>query len=77
VDQDDQAELVVEQRRQAAEAHQAPRTRVEHQAFDTRIRAEPADKTAVTPRRTQRLRDAIVWREILGPPVSLRDPEER
>ena len=77
VDQDDDAELVVERRREAAEAHLAPRTRAEHQAFDTRIRAEPADNTAVNPRRNQRLRDAIVWREILGPPVSLREFDER
>jgi hypothetical protein len=77
VDQDDEAALVVEQRRQAAEAHLAPRTRAEHQAFDARLRAEPADKTAVAPSRSQRLREAIIWREILGPPVSLRDSDER
>ena len=45
--------------------------------FDARIRQEAADKTAVATNRTRRLRDAVVWREILGPPVSLRDSEER
>ena len=50
-------------------AHQGrPRT------FDTRIRQEPADHTAVRRYTPAQLRDAIVWREILGPPVSERDP---
>jgi hypothetical protein len=77
VDQDDEAERVVARRLKAVEANQAPRTRTDHAAFDARIRPEPADKTAVTPARTRRLRDAVVWREILGPPVSLREPDER
>jgi hypothetical protein len=77
VDQDDEAEQVIARRLAAAEAHLQPRTRADHQAFDARIRQEPADKT-VTPAYTARqLRDAVVWREILGPPVSLRGEEER
>ena len=38
-----------------------------------RIRQEPADHTAVRKYTPAQLRDAIVWREILGPPVSERD----
>ena len=76
VDQDDQAEQVVARRRAAAEANATPLTRADHQAFDTRIRQEPADKTATRAYTLQRLREAVVWREILGPPVSLRDGEE-
>lgn len=41
------------------------------------VEAERRREAAVTPERsaTARLRDAVVWREILGPPVGLRDPE--
>ena len=77
VDQDDEAEKVVARRIVAAEANAAPRTRAEHQAFDARIRREPADKTATRAYTAKQLRDAVVWREILGPPVSLREDGER
>ena len=76
VDQDDEAEKVVTRRIAAAEANAAPRTRAEHQAFDARIRQEPADKTATRAYTAKQLRDAVVWREILGPPVSLREDGE-
>lgn len=76
VDQDDEAEKVMARRIAAAEANAAPRTRAEHQAFDARIRQEPADKTATRAYTAKQLRDAVVWREILGPPVSLREDGE-
>ena len=76
VDQDEQAEQVVARRLAAAEQHSAPRTRAEHQAFDARIRQEPADKTATRAYSVKRLREAVVWREILGPPVSLQGEGE-
>jgi hypothetical protein len=76
VDQDDEAEQIVARRLQAAEAHGAPRTRADHRAFDERIRQEAADKTAVAASRARRLRQAVVWREILGPPVSLREGDQ-
>jgi hypothetical protein len=72
VDQDDDAERVVARRIADAEARSAPRTRADHHAFDQRIRQEPADKTATRTLTRRQLRDAVVWREILGPPVSLR-----
>lgn len=72
-DQDTGAEDLVRQRIAAAEARSGPVTRTGHRAFDTGIRQEPADHTATRRYTTARLREAIVWREILGPPVSERD----
>lgn len=77
VDQDDEAEQVVARRIAAAEARSAPRTRADHREFDQRIRQEPADKTATRALTRRQLRDAVVWREILGAPVSLRSDGER
>ncbi len=72
VDQDDEAERIVAQRIAAAEANAAPLTGADHRAFDARIRQEPADKIATRTLTLRQLRQAFVWREILGPPVSLR-----
>jgi hypothetical protein len=77
VDQDDEAERIVARRIAAAEAQGKPLTKADHRAFDARIRQEPADKTATRGYTARQLRDAVVWREILGPPVSLREEEER
>ena len=77
VDQDDTAEQVIARRLAAAEANAAPRTRADQVALDSRIRQEPADKTATRGYTLQQLREAVVWREILGPPVSMRGEEER
>jgi hypothetical protein len=73
VDQDEQAEQVIARRAAAAAARDAGRTQADHQRFDQRIRQQPADRTATRPLTPQQLRDAVVWREILGPPVSERD----
>jgi hypothetical protein len=73
VDQDDQAEQIETQRIAAAAARDAPRSKSDHAEFDQRIRQEPADHTATRAYTPQQLRDAMVWREILGPPVSMRD----
>jgi hypothetical protein len=77
VDQDDEAERVVERRLAAAEANLRPLSETDHQVFDQRIRREPADKTATRAYTARQLREAIVWREILGPPVSLRGEGDR
>ena len=78
VDQDDEAERIVARRMTAAEAQGRPLTKADHRAFDERIRQEPADKTATQGYTARQLREAVVWREILGPPVSLRgEGEER
>jgi hypothetical protein len=71
--QDDTASALVARRIAAAEARSGTLTRADHTAFDQRIRAAPADATAVRPLDPDQLRRAVIWREILGPPVSLRD----
>ena len=73
-DQDSGAEALVRRRIAAAEARSGPLRKTDHQVFDARIRQEPADHTAVRRYTPAQLRDAIVWREILGPPVSEREP---
>jgi hypothetical protein len=73
VDQDDEAEQVAARRIKAAAARDTAQAPADHAAFDERIRQQPADHTAVRTYTTQQLRDAMVWREILGSPVSLRD----
>jgi hypothetical protein len=72
-DQDSGAEDLVRRRIAAAETRSGALSKADHKAFDVRIRQEPADHTAVRHYTRAQLRDAIVWREILGPPVSERD----
>ena len=72
VDRDEEVEGIEAARVAAAEARSGALTRRDHSAFDARIRQEPADATAVRPLSPERLREAMIWREILGPPVSLR-----
>ena len=76
VDSDDEAEAIVARRIAAAEANARPLGAADHLAFDARIRQEPADATATKGYTMRQMRDAVVWREILGPPVSLRDPAD-
>jgi len=76
VDADDEAEAIAARRIAAAEANARPLDAADHRVFDARIREEPADATATKGYSMRRLRDAIVWREILGPPVSLRDESD-
>jgi len=71
--QDEGAEQLVQKRITAAAARDNARTRADHLEFDRQIREQPADHTATRAYTPQQLRDAVVWREILGPPVSLRD----
>jgi hypothetical protein len=72
-DQDDDAERLVARRISAADDRDRGHSKADHLAFDKRIRQEPADKTDTRGYTARKLRDAVVWREILGPPVSLRD----
>jgi hypothetical protein len=76
VDHDDEAETLVRRRLAAAKEHSRPLTLADHRAFDTKIRQAPA-KASSRGRSTTRfsakqIRQAIVWREILGPPIALR-----
>lgn len=75
VDSDDEAEAIAARRIAAAEANRRPLGAADHKAFDARIRKEPADATATRVSSMRRLREAVIWREILGPPVSLRDSD--
>ena len=74
VDQDDQAEQVIARRAASAASRAGGRTPADHQRFDQQIRRESADHTATRALTPQQLRSAVIWREILGPPVSLREP---
>ena len=71
--QDADAEQLVQRRITAAAARDTARSKADHVQFDERIRKEPADQTSTRGYTAKQLRDAVVWREILGPPVSERD----
>ena len=73
VDQDDEAEQVIARRAAATATRAAARSQTAPRNPDPRIRQQPADRTATRPLTPQQLRDAVVWREILGPPVAERD----
>lgn len=76
VDHDDDAERIVRQRRREVEARNRALAGEDHEAFDARIRREEQQQVAghrsqVAPSQLQKL---IVWQEILGRPVGMRDP---
>jgi hypothetical protein len=75
VDFDDDAEALVQRRIAAAQARDRSLNREDHRKFDSRIRAVP-DHTRVARPKPPTLRQAIVWREILGPPVGLRGSDD-
>lgn len=70
--QDADAEQLVARRITAASARDAARTKADHTLFDNQIRQEPAEHTGTRGYTAEELRRAVVWREILGPPVSER-----
>jgi hypothetical protein len=73
VDQDSQAEEITRRRHAVAEAHSRPLTRADHRRFDQRIRETPAlEEPAKVPQPRQALRQAFIWSEVLGKPVSDR-----
>ena len=73
-DQDDGAEALVQRRLDAAAARNGEWVPGDHQQFDARIRAE-TPKVAV-PRPRHPLQQAMIWREVLSPPLALRDRED-
>ncbi len=75
VNREERAEGIEAARIASAEKRSGALTRADHVAFDARIRQAPADATAVRALTPEQLRRAVVWREIMGPPVSLRDRE--
>jgi hypothetical protein len=70
--QDEGAEQLVAHRITAASVRDSARTKADHVELDSRIRQEPADHTATRGYTSEELRRAVVWREILGPPVGER-----
>lgn len=73
VDSDDAAAAVVRRRIEAAEARNRPLNEADHQAFHKRLAAGDGPRAPVTRHSSARLREALVWREILGPPKALED----
>lgn len=76
VDFDDEAEAVVQRRIRAAEARDRALNREDHQKFDREIRVVPDNTRGARPNRPS-IRQAIIWREILGPPLGLRQQDDR
>jgi hypothetical protein len=72
VDQDDDAAEIEARRIQAAAARYSAETSARRIIQETEIKQQPADHTATRGYTAKQLRDAVVWREILGPPVSER-----
>ena len=70
--QDADVEQLVLRRITAAATRDTARSKADHVQFDERLRKEPADQTSTRGYTAKQLRDAVVWREILGPPVSER-----
>ena len=77
VSRDAEAEAVVRRRLAVAEEHSRALTLADHRAFDAKIRQAPAKVRSKTRSKTfvsaEQIRQAIVWREVLGPPLALRD----
>ncbi len=79
-DPEAEAELLVQQRIAAA----LERNRFRREQEEHRARLAARERKQLRQSKPQRmapkaisLRDAMVWREILSPPVALRDPQER
>jgi len=76
VDREAEAEAIERRREAAVAARNEALTDADHAAFEARIYAERAAGAAYAPARSltpRQLREAFVWREILGPPAGLRE----
>lgn len=76
VDYDAEAARLVDSRFAAAVEMAKGRRPEDHAAFDQRTRTPAAVAPAPRPHPMARLRKAVIWQEILGPPVSLRPPTD-
>lgn len=71
---DEQAEATVQRRLREAEARNREWQLADHKAFDIKIRAPAVERTDLTRAAAhQRLREAMILREVLGPPKALQD----
>lgn len=70
---DAEAEVIAQRRIKSTQSRNRPLAAADHAAFDQSIRAP--DEAAVSQTRftVKGLRDAFIWREILGPPKALQD----
>jgi hypothetical protein len=64
---------VAARRIQEAEARNRPHAAADHRAFDERIRDGGAQDAGAARFGGDRLKQAMVWREILGPPKALEE----
>lgn len=74
--QDEEVLPVLRRRLEVAEMRGRGRDLADHRRFDQRIRETapaPAPASAAGRRGRPSLRQAVVWREVLGPPVALRE----
>jgi hypothetical protein len=69
----EEAEVVLRDRLRIAQERLRPRTRADHARFDTQIRA-PITAPPPPPSLLRRIpvRQAVIWREVLGPPKGLQ-----
>lgn len=73
-DADEGAEEVVRRRIVAAESRNRALNAADHEAFDQRrMKGEVKAAAQVARFPMQRLRDAFIWREVLGPPKALEE----
>lgn len=70
---DEEAAAVAARRIRSAEARNRPHEAVDHASFDQSIRKPEQPVAARSRLNVQGLRQALVWREILGPPKALQD----
>ena len=70
---DAEAESLAQRRIQSAAARNRPHAAVDHASFDRTIRKTEEPALGPPRRSVQALRDAFVWREILGAPKSLQE----
>lgn len=73
VDTDEQAEAVIQKRLKAVQARNQPHRDADHRAFDQQIRAEGTPAAPALRFTKEQLKQAFVWREILGPPKGLEE----
>jgi hypothetical protein len=76
VDREAEAEAIERRRLEAVAARNEELTDADHAAFEARIREEDAaarPRTAARRLTPGQLREAFVWKEILGAPVALRE----
>ena len=71
MDQDEGAEAVVQRRIREAEARNREFSEVDHRQFHERIKQTEAAPDVSGRWSNSKLREAMIWREILGPPKSL------